>query len=147
MAVAMFCEFLVAPRSVQTAQTGNNAASLSNINADKPLWILNNGQLLPIVGRMKQILVSLVATLVIGLSVGTANAACYADYKAKRNNPLKLHYGVMQLNGSCSKQAAQGEVRQRLNASGWILLGVLSVFDESGLNQRKDSAGNFFLRF
>jgi hypothetical protein len=31
------------------------------------------------------------AALVIALSTA-ANAACYADYKAKRDNPLQLHY-------------------------------------------------------
>ncbi len=96
---------------------------------------------------MKQIAHTLVAALVLGIAVSAAEAACYADYKAKRDNPLKLHYGVMQLSGDCSKQAARAEVGQRLGSNGWILLNVLSVFDESGLGQRKDSAGQFFLRY
>ncbi len=103
--------------------------------------------MLPIVHAMKQIVLSLVAALVLGIASTAAEAACYADYKAKRDNPLKLHYGVMQLRGECSKQAARAEVSQRLNSNGWILLNVLSVFDDSGLGQRKDSAGQFFLRF
>ena len=96
---------------------------------------------------MKQIALSLVAALVLGTLSSAADAACYADYKAKRDNPLKLHYGVMQLRGECSKQAARQEVGQRLNSNGWILLNVLSVFDDSGLSQRKDSAGQHFLRY
>lgn len=115
--------------------------------ADKGLWILNNGELLPIVVVMKQMLISLVALFVFALAANAAEAGCYADYKAKRDNPLKLHYGVMQLSGNCSKQAARSEVGRRLNSNGWILLNVLSVFDEGGLDQRKNSAGQFFLRF
>ncbi len=103
--------------------------------------------MLPIVHAMKQIALSLVAALALGIASTAAEAACYADYKAKRDNPLKLHYGVMQLRGECSKQAARAEVSQRLNSNGWILLNVLSVFDDGGLGQRKDSAGQFFLRF
>lgn len=138
---------VVSSGSDQTRQTGNNAALLSNIIADKGLWILNNVDLSPIVTGMKRICHSLVACLVIGLGASAAEAACYADYKAKRDNPLKLHYGVMQLRGNCSKQAARSEVSQRLSANGWVLLNVLSVFDDGGLNQRKNSAGNFFLRY
>lgn len=133
--------------SVQTGKTGNNAALLSNIIGDKCLWILNNTQLSRILADMRKICLLLVACLGIGLAASAADAACYADYKAKRDNPLKLHYGVMQLRGQCSKQAARGEVNRRLNANGWILLNVLSVFDDGGLNQRKNSAGNFFLRY
>lgn len=110
-------------------------------------WILNIRELLPIVEGMKQIALTLVAALVLAVASTAAEAACYADYKAKRDNPLKLHYGVMQLRGECSKQAANAEVAQRLSSNGWILLNVLSVFDDSGLSQRKDSAGQFFLRF
>ncbi|MDQ2094417.1 hypothetical protein [Rhodalgimonas zhirmunskyi] len=96
---------------------------------------------------MKRFLISALAALVLAASAGAGNAACYADYKAKRDNPLKLHYGVMQLNGACDKGAARGEIAQRLKANGWVLLNVLSVFDESGLNSRKGSAGGYFLRF
>jgi hypothetical protein len=31
--------------------------------------------------------------------------------------------------------------------AGWQLLNVLSVFDESGLEERKDSAGEYYLRY
>jgi len=32
---------------------------------------------------------------------GNAQAACYADYKAKRDDPLRLHYGVAEITGDC----------------------------------------------
>lgn len=79
-------------------------------------------------------------------SAGSA-ADCYADYKAKQNNPLKLHYGVIQIRGACNKAAAQGEIQSRLAASGWTLLNVMAIFGPEGLQQRKANAGSYFLRF
>ena len=78
-----------------------------------------------------------------------AQAACYADYKAKRENPLRLHYGVMRIdsNPCAMSDKVRQNVGQRLNASGWKLLQVQSVFDDSGLARRKNDAGQFFLRF
>lgn len=101
--------------------------------------------------RMKKSLpfrLAIVALSVGLLSIGTvASADCYADYKAKRDYPLKLHYGIMRINGDCSKSAAIDQVTKRLSSNGWTLLNVLSVFDEAGIDKRKDSAGKFFLRF
>jgi hypothetical protein len=78
-----------------------------------------------------------------------AQAACYADYKAKRDNPLRLHYGVMELpDPACgSTSAAEQEARGRLAGAGWELLNVVGIFGEDGLEQRRESAGDFFLRF
>jgi uncharacterized membrane protein len=78
-----------------------------------------------------------------------ASAACYADYKAKQDAPLRLHYGVAQVSdGACGNPgSAAGEIAPRLAADGWTLLNVLSVFGPEGLDQRKDSAGPFFLRY
>ena len=77
-----------------------------------------------------------------------AQADCYADYKAKQDNPLRLHYGVMQVpDSSCSRAAAAGVVRARLADAGWTLLTVLSTFGAEGLQSRKVSAGANFLRY
>ncbi len=88
--------------------------------------------------------------LAAGVALGSAaaaEAACYADYKAKRDNPLELHYGVMQVS-SCDRTAAAAEIAPRLERDGWTLLKVLSVFDESGLNnERKSRAGQYYLRY
>lgn len=74
-------------------------------------------------------------------------ADCYADYKAKQDNPLRLHYGVVQLSGPCNQGAARTEVAARLVRGGWTLLNVLSVFGPEGLNERKGNAGSYHLRF
>ncbi|MEM6407665.1 MAG: hypothetical protein AAF700_04535 [Pseudomonadota bacterium] len=80
---------------------------------------------------------------------GTAEAACFADYKAKKDDPLQLHYGVIELPASAcgSASSAASAIAPRLAKAGWTLLNVLSVFDESGLAERKDSAGRHYLRY
>ncbi|MFP7672123.1 hypothetical protein ACG74X_02075 [Marivita sp. S0852] len=77
----------------------------------------------------------------------TAQAKCYADYKAKQDSPLRLHYGVAEISGACTVDAATQQLQTRLARAGWTLLNVLSVFDETGLAERKDSAGPHFLRY
>lgn len=78
-----------------------------------------------------------------------ADAGCYADYKAKQEAPLRLHYGVAELpDAACdSARAAARVLAPRLAADGWKLLNILSIFGPEGLDQRKDSAGAFFLRY
>ena len=93
---------------------------------------------------MKQILLILTLTLA---SAAAAQAQCFADYKAKKDAPLRLHYGVAQITGACNARSATGELAPRLAAQGWTLLQVQSVFGPEGLDQRKDSAGQYYLRF
>jgi hypothetical protein len=81
------------------------------------------------------------------LGTTAAQAACYADYKAKQDNPLRLHYGVAAVSGDCTVAAAERQLGARLDSNGWQLLNVLGVFDDAGLDERKDSAGEFFLRY
>ena len=79
-----------------------------------------------------------------------AQGACFVDYKAKKDNPLRLHYGVMQVGEAACNQgpgAAAGDVAGRLQGGGWTLLNVVSAFREDGLEQRKASAADYFLRF
>jgi len=76
-----------------------------------------------------------------------AQAACYADYKAKQDGPLRLHYGVAEVRGDCSVGSAESQLRSRLASDGWQLLNVLGVFDDAGLDGRKDAAGEYFLRY
>lgn len=97
---------------------------------------------------MKSI-VLLFLVLTFGTLAGTAQAACYADYKAKQDNPLRLHYGVMRIdtNPCAMSDSVRQSVSDRLAAAGWQLLQVQSVFDDSGLENRKSDAGEYFLRF
>lgn len=93
---------------------------------------------------MKSALLSLLS---IALMAGTANAACYADYKAKRDDPLRLHYGVAEVLGDCTIDVATLELAPRLMDADWHLLAVVSVFGTDGLEERKDSAGEHYLRY
>lgn len=92
----------------------------------------------------------LTVTLLFGLAL-PASADCFADYKAKQDGPLRLHYGVAQVaerackNGG--KKEAKRELAPRLDAAGWKLLNVVSTFGPEGLDERRASAGDFFLRF
>jgi len=89
------------------------------------------------------------ATLLAGLMALPAQADCYVDYKAKQDDPLRLAYGVSQVSdAACGKpKRAQGELEPRLAADGWTLLKILSSFGPEGLNERKASAGDFYLRY
>lgn len=95
---------------------------------------------------MKRIIPPLLLAALVSLPA-TAQAACYADYKAKRDNPLQLHYGVAEISGACTPANAQAEIAPRLAADGWTLLQVMGVFGAEGLDQRKQDAGRFFLRY
>ncbi|MEQ9037481.1 MAG: hypothetical protein RIE24_03925 [Silicimonas sp.] len=97
---------------------------------------------------MKSI-VLLLASLAIFAFAEPARADCYADYKAKQDNPLRLHYGVMRIdtNPCAMSDSVRKSVADRLSAAGWQLLQVQSVFDDSGLEKRKSDAGQYFLRF
>lgn len=96
---------------------------------------------------MKHTLLSLGLLCALALPGAALSADCFADYKAKQDNPLRLHYGIAALSGACSAQSAQAELTQRLAQSGWTLLNVVSVFGPDGLAERKDSAGPYYLRF
>lgn len=95
---------------------------------------------------MNRMILAGVAALAI--SAQAASAECYADYKAKQDSPLRLHYGVAQLSdANCSKGAAETELRGRLASAGWTLLNVITIFGPEGLSERQASAGDYFLRF
>lgn len=89
------------------------------------------------------------AVLLPALIAGQANAACYADYKAKKPSPLQLHYGVVEIpNGICGNKAAiRKNISQRISVGGWNLLNVMSVFGPEGLSQRQASAGDYYLKY
>lgn len=77
-----------------------------------------------------------------------ADAACYASYKAKRGDPLKLHYGVMQLpDQQCTNEAAAQASALRLLPHGWILLNLLTVSLKIPTPTEKENAGENFLRY
>lgn len=82
------------------------------------------------------------------MAASPVTAACYADYKAKKDDPLRLHYGVAEVSdASCDRSSASSELEPRLADAGWTLLQVVSTFGPEGLDERKASAGDNFLRY
>ena len=95
---------------------------------------------------MKAHILALFAAAVMAAS--PASADCYADYKAKKDGPLRLHYGVAEVSdASCDAASASSELAPRLADAGWTLLNVMSTFGPEGLDERKASAGDNFLRY
>jgi hypothetical protein len=87
------------------------------------------------------------AFALILLAASAVQAECYADYKAKKDKPLRLIYGVSQVtDGGCDPESAAQELAPRLDADGWTLLTVLSTFGPEGLEERKANAGRHYLR-
>ncbi len=99
---------------------------------------------------MPRLAVSLILVPLLALLLAApAQAECYVDYKAKRDYPLRLAYGVAQLSDAvCGKpKQAKAELAARLAVEGWTLLKILSSFGPEGLGERKASAGEFYLRY
>lgn len=94
--------------------------------------------------RLSMILISCVV-----LSAAPLQAACFADYKAKQDNPLKLHYGVIELGDAlCDDLAgARTQIAQRIGRDGWQLLSVMGIFDADAADRKRGDAGPFFLRY
>ncbi|SLN34951.1 hypothetical protein [Pseudooctadecabacter jejudonensis] len=90
---------------------------------------------------------TLLITVTLMAVSSTAHAACFADYKAKRDDPLRLHYGVAEITGDCTVDAAAAQLAPRLAQDDWQLLSIESVFDEAGLEEREESAGENYLRY
>jgi hypothetical protein len=115
----------------------------------KPPGLLNILRRKVILHAMRHRMIPAVIAASLAIGSGAAEAACYADYKAKRDGPLQLHYGVIELpDAACgSTAAAAEETRRRIAGGGWELLNIVSIFGADGLDQRRESAGQFYLRF
>jgi hypothetical protein len=90
----------------------------------------------------------IVSLTCLAVLAATPAQACYADYRAKMDNPLRLHYGVIALpDTACTMDAARPIIATRLAAAGWDLLQIISIFGPDDLATRRSDAGSYFLRF
>ncbi|MFZ7093511.1 hypothetical protein [Primorskyibacter sp. 2E233] len=89
----------------------------------------------------------LIALVTLGLPAA-AQADCFVEYKAKQDSPLRLHYGILAIKGSCplAPQAAS-TAQARLSAGGWVLLNVLGLSEQSPTAQMRSNAGDYYLRY
>jgi type 1 fimbria pilin len=76
---------------------------------------------------MKKLLSPLLSLALVALIAAPASAACLAEYKAKRDNPLELFYGTAVVDSPCTVAAARTQLREQLASQGMTLLKVLSV--------------------
>ena len=76
---------------------------------------------------MKRILITPVTLVALTFGAQAASAACAVEYKAKRDNPLKLYHDVAQVKGDCNIAAVTQKLEKRLKKKGITLLKVLSV--------------------
>ena len=77
-----------------------------------------------------------------------ASADCFAEYKAKRDDPLRLHYGIMALPAPCpDRRAAAGALAPRLAAAGWTLLDVVALSTTQPTDEMQANAGQHYLRY
>ena len=90
--------------------------------------------------------IALVVTATLALSAVAARAECFVDYKAKRDDPLQLHYGVIRLDDELCADPAPA-VAERIAAEGWTLLTVMDRLTEAEAEERQDDAGDYFLRY
>lgn len=93
--------------------------------------------------RMKHLITY--ALLALSLSAVPGHAACFVEYKAKQDNPLRLHYGIIKVGGDCSD--ADAKATSRLQSNGWSLLTILSASQEKPSRNKQENAGANYLRY
>ncbi len=83
------------------------------------------------------------SALLVGLTLATqVSAQCYADFKAKQDDPWQGQYGIIELPASAcgSIAAAKRYAAPVIARSGWELLQIRSIFDASEFQSRSANA-------
>lgn len=93
---------------------------------------------------MTRILAPLTLFLALALP-GAAAADCYVHYKAKRDTPYGLHYGIVRVGGACPSAPA-AIVRSRIASGGWSLLNVVKVTPSAPSSTEVANAGTHYYR-
>ena len=76
---------------------------------------------------MKRMLRIFTLSIALATIAAGAHAACYVEYKAKRDNPLALFYDVTVVSGPCRRADVRPKLKAMLEAQGLTLLKILSV--------------------
>lgn len=96
---------------------------------------------------MRQTLAPLAILIALALPAA-AQADCYVAYKAKQDSPLRLHYGILSISGSCpSSGQAASIARARLASGGWVLLNVIGLSQATPTDSMRANAGAYYLRY
>lgn len=97
---------------------------------------------------MKTMTTYLVAAF-LALVAGPVHAACFAAYQAKQDSPLRLHYGVIELGSEPCEATSNVEatIAERIGRDGWKLLQVVRLMGADEVENERDNAGAYFLRY
>lgn len=90
--------------------------------------------------------ISLVLCFATFFSAAYANE-CFVVYKAKKDNPLKLHLGLMQISGQCLIQDIEGITSRRLDSTGWKLLKIVKTSSNIDAEKMEKDLGDYFLKY
>jgi hypothetical protein len=95
--------------------------------------------------RLRPFLLAFGTAMVLAIP---ASAACYAEYRASRQSPVQLAYGVAEIRGgACNAQAAAQYLQARLAQSGWTLQNVLSTVTSNSAPANAGYTGGHYLNF
>jgi hypothetical protein len=94
----------------------------------------------------KIIKVSLVFCFATFFSAAYANE-CFVLYKAKKDNPLKLHLGLIQISGQCSEHDVEYITSRRLNLTDWKLLKIVKSSSNIDAEKMERDLGDYFLKY
>ena len=72
---------------------------------------------------------------------------CFILYKAKKDNPLKLHLGLIKINGPCLNRNIETIISSRLNPSGWLLLKIVNISESIEAKKMERELGDYFLKY
>ena len=88
----------------------------------------------------------MILSLCLTLVAAPVSAACYADYKAKQDGPLRLHYGVIELDDSLcgDRSRAAAEISRRIAGDGWQLLSVVGILDADAAERKRADCRTVF---
>ncbi|MCA0993889.1 hypothetical protein [Alloyangia pacifica] len=91
----------------------------------------------------------LALALLASCVASAAQADCYAEYKAKQDDPLRLQYGIALLpTPECpTKNTAAAQLEIRLDRNGWTLLSIVGLSEQEPSDKKKKNAGDFYLRY
>ncbi|MBO9464327.1 hypothetical protein J7443_03720 [Tropicibacter sp. R15_0] len=96
---------------------------------------------------MRHFIAPLLVAITLALPAA-AQADCFVEYKAKKDSPLRLHYGILSLDGSCpSASAAAQSASRRVASGGWTLLNVVGLSENTPSGAKRANAGEYYLRY
>lgn len=90
----------------------------------------------------------LVTLATVAALAAPAHAACYAEYRAQRQSPVQLAFGVAEIRGgACNAQAAANYLRNTLGRSGWTLSNIVSTVNSNSAPGNSGYTNGHYLRF